>query len=95
MKTVLITSRSRILNDLLAMAQRADLVLRLADGTEFILTRKSKARSFQVGDSDDFSEEVTAARKNKRLMKFLDERGKKAKQKRGASIEQVRQELGL
>ncbi len=51
--------------------------------------------TFYVGESDDFAEEVKAASQNKELMKFLDERTKKSKNRKRIPIEKVREELGL
>jgi len=52
-------------------------------------------RTFYIGDSDDFAEEVKATSQNKELMKFLSERTKKSKNGKRTSIEKVREELGL
>ena len=55
----------------------------------------TNAEAFLIGDTDDLGEEIEAARKNKSLMQFLDERGTKAKQGAGIPISEVRRQLGL
>jgi len=65
MKTVHVSSRSRILNGLLRQAGEENLVLRAHDGREFVLA-----------EIDDFSREIELTRENKKLMAFLDRRGR-------------------
>jgi hypothetical protein len=43
--------------------------------------------------ADDFDAEIVATRKNTRLMKFLDERGDKAKGRKGTSPAEARRQL--
>lgn len=95
MKTVTVSSRSKTLNEILKLAQKADLIVQSADGTRFFLTRVDEADIFYVGSDDDFDAEIAAARKNKRFMKFLDERTRKSKGSKRTPIEKVREELGL
>jgi hypothetical protein len=64
-KTVDVSSRSRVLNGLLQQAGEQNLVLRAADGREFVLA-----------EIDDFAQEIRLTRKNKRLMALLDRRGR-------------------
>ena len=68
------------INQLLDQARDNDLILRAADGTEFLLTK------------DDFEEEVERTRQNKELMAFLDER---RREPATIPLEQVKRELGL
>jgi len=65
MKTVHVSSRSRVLNVLLRQAGQENLVLRAPDGREFVLA-----------EIDDFSREIELTRENKKLMAFLDRRGR-------------------
>ncbi len=67
MKTVHVSSRSRVLNGLLRQAGEENLVLRAPDGREFVLA-----------EIDDFSREIELTRENKKLMAFLDRRGREA-----------------
>jgi hypothetical protein len=95
MKTVTVSARSRTLNKLMKMAEHGELILQSTSGEQYLLARVTGTESFYVGDSDDFDEEIAATRKNKRLMKFLDERCAKAKGEKGIPIEEVRRQLGL
>ena len=95
MKTITVSTRSKVLNGLLKMARQTDLLVQTPDGSQYILLSVTNAESFLIGDTDDLGEEVEAARKNKSLMQFLDERGTKAKQGVGIPISEVRRQLGL
>lgn len=95
MKTVTVSSRSKALNEILKLAQKADLIVQSADGTRFLLTRVDDAQTFYIGSDDDFDAEIAAARKNKKFMKFLDERTKKSRNSKRTSIEKVREQLGF
>jgi hypothetical protein len=80
-KTIVISARSRGVTALLREAQSGGLILRAPDGREFVLA-----------EIDDFDREIELTRKNKQLMKLLDERGKQTKTHSSA---QVREKLGL
>jgi hypothetical protein len=67
MTTRTVTARERALSALLKRAQQGGLILRSPEGREFILA-----------EVDDFDREIELTRKNKRLMKFLDQRAKQA-----------------
>ncbi|MGE0887678.1 MAG: hypothetical protein AB7P14_29505 [Blastocatellales bacterium] len=81
MKTVLISKKARSANALLEEAKTQNLIVRAADGTEFILA-----------EIDDFNREIELTRQNKKLMKLLDSR---AKQTETVSLEDARKLLGL
>ena len=68
MKTLTISPRQRAVSALLQRAQQGGIILRSPDGHEFILA-----------EIDDFDREIELTRKNERLMKFLDERGKQTR----------------
>ena len=70
-------------------------MLKSSDGEHFVLARVTNLRAFDVGISDDFDKEIKSTRKNKRLMKFLDERGTRAKRAKGMPIAEVRRRAGL
>ncbi len=53
------------------------------------------AQSFYVGGSDDFDQEIRTTRVNKKLMKFLDERGEQAKKENLIPMADVEKSLGL
>ena len=81
MKTVTISRRARGINALLEQARRRNLILRSADGHEFILA-----------EVDDFDREIELTRQNKVLMALLDQRAKQAKT---IPLDKVKAELGL
>ncbi len=89
------SSGSKSVNELLKKARRANLLARSESGEQFIIAKISSAHSFHVGDSEDFEEEIKTTRANKKLMKFLDERGREAKKGKLISMAQVEKELGL
>jgi predicted transcriptional regulator len=95
MKTVTVSPRSKAVNTLLNMAQESVLLLQAADGRQFVLTPITDLQAFYVGDSDDLVTEISIARANQALMKFLDERGRQAQPGKGTSIEEVRRQLEL
>lgn len=94
MKTISISPRAKTLNALLKKARRRSLILESADGERFVLTALQGWQGFDVGNSEDFAEEVKRTVQNKKLMKLLTERKKKNGSKR-YSIEAVKQELGI
>ena len=81
MKTVTISRRARGINALLEQARRRNLILRSADGHEFILA-----------EVDDFDREIELTRQNKELMALLNQR---AKQTETIPLDEVKAELGL
>jgi hypothetical protein len=95
MKALTISTKSKTLNELLEKARRRDLILRSAEGEQFVLARVTGMQAFDVGNSDDFEQEIEMTRKNKKLMKFLDERGAQKKAGKDIPLTQVRRRLGL
>jgi hypothetical protein len=81
MKTVIVSTRARTLNALLKEAEDGGLILRAPDGREFI-----------VAEIDDFDREIELTRKNKKLMKLLEQRGKQSKT---VGLAEVKAQLGL
>jgi hypothetical protein len=80
-KTVEITSGSVDIAALLAQARQEDLIVRLADGTEFLVVAV-----------DDFDHELALTRGNEKLMSFLDAR---ARQTQTVPLDAVKRQLGL
>jgi hypothetical protein len=66
---------------LLDQARKDDLIVRLADGSEFLLVA-----------IDDFDQEIARTRNNPRLMALLDSR---AKQATTVGMDEVKRRLGL
>ena len=81
MRTVTVSARSKQLNALLEQARRENIILRTADGTEFILA-----------EIDDFNREIELTRQNKKLMEYLETR---AKQPKTVPLAEVKKELEL
>jgi|HubBroStandDraft_2_1064218.scaffolds.fasta_scaffold918287_2 hypothetical protein len=81
MKTISVPAQSAEVNALLAQARQEDILVRTADGTEFMLTA-----------IDDFDEEVARTRRNVELMVLLEERAKQAKT---IPLDEVKRQLGL
>jgi len=81
MRTVVVSTRAKTLNAILKRAQEGGLILRSPTGREFVLA-----------ELDDFNREIELTRKNKKLMKFLDERGKQTKT---FTVAEVRAKLGI
>jgi len=81
MKTIRISPNCSEVNEILEQASNDDLILRSADGREFMIT--------VIDDSD---EEVARMRHNAKLMAFLDER---SRQTVTIPLNDVKKELGL
>jgi hypothetical protein len=81
MKTVLIPSDAETLNALLAQAVQENLILKTADGREFLLA-----------EIDEFEQEVYLTQQNADLMALLGERSKESAE---LSITEVRARLKL
>ncbi len=95
MKTFTIPGRSKTLNDLLKHARTTNVLLRSENGEQFVLAKVSSAQSFYVGESDDFDEEIKLTRANKKLMRFLDQRGEQSKKGKLIPMAEVEKKLGL
>jgi hypothetical protein len=96
MKTVSVSTRSKVLRELLRLAQGTDVIVQSSNGARFFLTRITSADTFYIsGADDDFDAEIAATRENRRLMKFLDERGEKAKGHKGTPVAEVRRQLNV
>lgn len=81
MKTVNIAQPTTELTALLEQANEEDLVVRLADGREFLLSAV-----------DDFDIEIALTRQNEKLMTLLDER---ARQTQTVPLDEVKRRLGI
>jgi len=95
MRVQTVSTKSKTLSDLLKKARRKDLFLQSADGEQYVLARVTDLQAFYIGSSDDAEREIEMTRKNKRLGKFLDERGAASKIGKKKSLAKVRQRLGL
>ena len=84
MKTVNISKQAKTINALLEKARKEDLIVQAADGTEYLLSL-----------IDDFDREIALQRRSEKLMAFLDERFRQAKEEKGIPLEEVKRQLGL
>lgn len=82
MKTVNLATTPSNLEDLLDLAGKEAVLLRTAEGREFILTEVD----------DDFDKEIESVRQNRELLEFLDHR---SGEKKSLSLKQVRERLKL
>ena len=81
MKTVTIPEGSQEIRALLEQARDEDMIVRLDDGSEFILSAV-----------DDFDHEIARTRRNEKLMALHDER---ARQIRTIPLEEGKRRLGF
>lgn len=81
MKTIELPDLSPGVAELLDQARDEDLVVRLADGSEFLLVAV-----------DDLDREILKARENPRLMALLDDR---LRQTTTIPLDEVKRRLGL
>ncbi len=81
MKIIELTDASPDIASLLEQARVDDIVVRMADGSEFLLVAV-----------DDFDREIAQTRANPRLMALLESR---AKQTTTVSLEEAKRRLGL
>lgn len=81
MKTVMIKVDSEEIGALLEQARDEDVIVRMDDGSEFLLSAV-----------DDFDHEIARTRRSEKLMALLDER---AGQTRTIPLEEVRRRLGF
>ncbi len=81
MKTITIKGDSEEIRTLLEQARDEDVIVRMEDGSEFMLSA-----------IDDFDLEIARTRRNEKLMALLDER---AGQTRTIPLEEVKHQLGF
>ncbi len=81
MKTIAVPPQAAEINELLDQARENELLVRTADGSEFL-----------VSAVDEFDQEIARTRQNAKLMALLDER---AKQPKTIPLDEVKRQLGL
>lgn len=81
MKTIQVSRRSKAIQALLEQAQQDDLIVRTADGKEYLLSAVT-----------EFDEEIILTRRNDKLMAFLE---KRANQTKTIPLADVKRRLGL
>lgn len=92
MKVVTIPVEQKFLFDLLMQVQEEGLILQTTDGQQFVVLSLEDWQGFEVGDSDDFEQEVKATSENKALLTFLTERRSHGKR---VPLTDVKKQLGL
>ncbi len=81
MKTIAVPPQAAEINELLDQAREDELLVRTADGSEFLLSAV-----------DEFDQEIARTRQNAKLMALLDER---ARQPKTIPLDEVKRQLGL
>ena len=94
MKTTFISPQEKTLNALFKQARRGNVILESADGQRYVLAAISNWQGFEVGDSDNFAEEVKRTAQNKELAEFMTERRKRSKGQPTYTAAEVRKQLG-
>lgn len=94
MKTISVSPHAKAVHDLLRQAQRNGVILQSPEGERFILTPIGDWIGFDVGDNDDFAQEVERTVANKELMNVLARR-KARSSGRYLSAEEVKHALEL
>jgi len=92
MKVVTVPAEQKFLFDLLMKVEEEGLILQTTDGQQFVLLSLQDWQGFDVGDSDDFEQEVKATSEHKALMAFLAERRSHGKR---VPMADVKKQLGL
>ena len=92
MNTVTVPIEEKTLNALLEKARDDGLILQSAGGERFLLVSVENWQSYEVGDSDNFEEEVELTGQNQELMDFLVERRRDASR---IPLADIKEELGL
>lgn len=92
MRTVTVPAQEKFLVDLLTKVREEGLILQTTDGQQFVLLSLEGWKGFDVGDSDDFEQEVKATAENKELMAFLAARRSNGKR---IPMADVKKQLGL
>ncbi|MCB0211657.1 MAG: hypothetical protein KDJ52_20130 [Anaerolineae bacterium] len=92
MKVVTVPVEQKYLFELLIEAQEEGLILQTTDGQQFVLLSLEEWHGFEVGDSENFEQEVKATSENKALLAFLADRQGNGKR---VSMADVKKQLGL
>lgn len=91
MKTITVSTRSKVVNDLLKKARHTNILLQSGDGQHFVLAFVENWQCFDVGVGNDFSDEVKKTARNRKLMKFLAER--RRKEGKRISLSKIKEEI--
>ncbi|MGD2182756.1 hypothetical protein [Lusitaniella coriacea] len=92
MRVVTVSEEQKSLIDLLKIVKEEGVILQATDGQQFVVLPLEDWQGFDVGNSDDFEQEVKATSENKALMALLAER--RSSEKR-VSMADAKEQLGL
>lgn len=92
MRVITIPEAQKFLIELLESVKEEGLILQTADGQQFVLFGLEDWQGFDVGDSDNFEQEVKATSENQALMAFLAERRSQGKR---IPMADFKKQLGL
>lgn len=92
MRVVTIPEAQKFLIELLENVKEEGLILQTADGQQFVLLALEDWQGFDVGESDDFAQEVKATSENQELIEFL---AKRRSQGKRMPMADVKKQLGL
>jgi len=92
MKVVTVTIKEKFLFDLLMSIQTEGLILQTTEGKQFALLSLEEWQGFEIGDSDDFEQEVQATMDNQELLTFLAARRSGGPR---VPLAEVKKQLGL
>ncbi|GAK55354.1 hypothetical protein U27_02186 [Candidatus Vecturithrix granuli] len=92
MKVITVPTEDTFFYHLLTAGVDNGLILQTTDGHRFMLWSLEDWEGFDVGESDDFGQEVEATSRNTQLMTLLAERRRHG---RRIPLETLKEELGL
>lgn len=92
MRVVTVSDEQKFLADLLEIVKEEGVILQATDGKQFVVLPLKDWQGFDVGDSNDFEQEVKATSENKALMALLAERRSSGKR---VSMTDAKEQLGL
>jgi hypothetical protein len=92
MRVVTVTAKEKFLFDLLTSMQTEELILQTTEGRQFALLSLDEWQGFEIGNHDDFEQEVQATATNRELLAFLVARRSAGPR---VPLAKVKQQLGL
>jgi hypothetical protein len=92
MKVVTVTPKEKFLFDLLTSIQTEGLILQTTNGKQFALLSLEEWQGFEIGNHDDFEQEVQATTENQTLLTFLATRRRDGPR---VPLKEVKKQLGL
>jgi hypothetical protein len=92
MKTISVSSRSKSIQDLLKKARKSGVIIESPAGKRYVLAPLGNWQAYEIGENDDFAQEVEATSRNAKLIK--DMASQRAPGPR-TSLKDVKKQLGL